>query len=293
MEPSSSLNCASSRSSGNKCTQLISASLRVPERCAASSLERAGLLRYTCNDNTYCWRWIFLLVLFISTFLFSGCQKESEKQSAGKDAKVQNVEGGAAKEELNREIWDAVINKNVEKARSMLEKGADVNARAYGGWTPLMRAVSDGNIEISKLLIERGADVDAREDLGNPILLFACRKDRVDILSLLLEKGAAVNVKNAQGEPALSVAASYGIEVVGPLVERGADVNAQDNDGKTPLMVAAVYGRADIVKFFIEKGADVNARTKSGATVLGLMRPYIGHEMVEVRKDLISAGARE
>jgi ankyrin repeat protein len=58
-------------------------------------------------------------------------------------------------------------------------------------------------------------------------------------------------------------------------------------------MVAALYGRADIVKLFIEKGADVNARTKSGATVLSLMKPYIGHEMVEVRKELKSSGAKE
>ena len=50
---------------------------------------------------------------------------------------------------------------------------------------------------------------------------------------------------------------------------------------------------SSFLKLFIERGADVNARTKSGATVLSLMKPYIGHEMVEVRKELKTAGAKE
>ena len=240
-----------------------------------------------------------LLVGCIAIFLFSGCQKEAEKQDAGKGTEAQNVQTDTAKkdfgnkEEINRELWNAVINKDIEKTRSMLEKGADVDSRAYGGWTPLIRAVSDGNSEISGLLIERGADVNAKDNSGNPLLFFAFRKEKVKILNLILEKNADVNIKNSEGQPAISVAASYGIEVVRPLVERGADVNIQDNDGKTPLMAAALYGRADVVKLFIERGADVNARTKSGATVLNLMKPYIGHEMVEVRKELKSAGAKE
>jgi ankyrin repeat protein len=220
-----------------------------------------------------------LLVLFISTFPFSGCNKEAGKQDANK-------------ERLNKQLWDAVIDRDIIKVRSALESGADVDARAYGGWTPLMRAVSDGNYEISKLLIDRGADVNAKENFGNPLLFFSLRKNKINILNLLLEKGVYVNVKNWEGNPALSVAASYGIEVAKPLIEKGADVNARDNDGKTPLMTAAVYGRADVVKLFIEKGADVNAKTKSGATAISLMTPYIGHEMDEVRAELRKAGGK-
>ena len=58
-------------------------------------------------------------------------------------------------------------------------------------------------------------------------------------------------------------------------------------------MVAATHGHADVAKLLIGRGADVNAKTNSGETALSLTRPYIGYEMIEVRKELSSAGATE
>lgn len=60
---------------------------------------------------------------------------------------------------------------NLEAARLLLDRGADVNARAdrdqsgVGGQTPIFHAASqnqDGGLEIVRLLIDRGADLSAR-----------------------------------------------------------------------------------------------------------------------------------
>ena len=42
---------------------------------------------------------------------------------------------------------------NAETAKLLLEKGADINAKDSGGWTPLHLAVGAGNMEIVKLLL--------------------------------------------------------------------------------------------------------------------------------------------
>jgi len=194
-------------------------------------------------------------------------------------------------EEFNSELWDNVVNKDLKKTKESLEKGADVNARAFGEWTPLMRAVSDRNLDMSKLLIEHGADVNAREKNNNPVIAFACGSNNIDLIKLLLKNKALANVKNSEGTPVLLVSSSYGLEPVKLLVEKGADVNKPDLNGKTALMVAASYGRTDVVKYLLEKGADVNAKMTDGSTALSITKNNIGKEMPEVRKLLKEAGA--
>jgi ankyrin repeat protein len=63
---------------------------------------------------------------------------------------------------------------NLEAAKLLLERGADVNARAavdesgVGGQTPIFHAVTqffDGGLPMTQLLVERGADLSARAKL--------------------------------------------------------------------------------------------------------------------------------
>ena len=67
---------------------------------------------------------------------------------------------------INKMLFEAVVKRDVAKVRSLLKDGANVNARAMGGLTPLHVAAWEGYFEIVKLLLENGADPEIRNKDG-------------------------------------------------------------------------------------------------------------------------------
>lgn len=108
------------------------------------------------------------------------------------------------------ELFEAVRANNKDKVSSLLSRGADIEARnSIIGGTPLHSATFRGSPATVKLLLDRGADVNARANDGNTPLHFAASLDRTDIAKLLIEAGAALDMKNTDGETPLRLAA-YG-----------------------------------------------------------------------------------
>ena len=85
------------------------------------------------------------------------------------------------------------ITTPAEVARLLIEKGADPNATASHGVTPLIFAVQGDDARIAELLIERGADVERVVEFGatraTPMHM-AVLFDRERIVRLLVEHGA-------------------------------------------------------------------------------------------------------
>ncbi len=60
---------------------------------------------------------------------------------------------------------------NFDKARLLVEKGADINAHSSNGMTPLLIAVSvHGNAATVRYLLEKGADVKPAGPIGSDAL---------------------------------------------------------------------------------------------------------------------------
>ena len=75
------------------------------------------------------------------------------------------------------------VEKYVEIARLLLEKGADVNAHERFGRTALMAAASSGAPEMVQLLLDKGAKVEAKDIYGTTALMIAARRNSVEIVS--------------------------------------------------------------------------------------------------------------
>jgi ankyrin repeat protein/WD40 repeat protein len=172
---------------------------------------------------------------------------------------------------LNSDLLIAAYEGDVEKVRSLLDKGANVNARREDGDTPLMlAALSGGKLEIVNLLLTKGADVNAKNKENDTALIYAASNRKADILQLLLDKSADINHQNDNGYSALIMAAAVK-ERLAPLkalLARGADVEAKENDGNTALIMAAGTGAIEMVRALLEKGANVNVRGEDDDTPL-------------------------
>jgi hypothetical protein len=94
------------------------------------------------------------------------------------------------KQKLNDDLWEAVRRGDAPAVKSLLDRGADVNARGRYQMTPLFKAAERGNAEIVRLLLERGADVNVKDTFYNATpLTWALDKSHVEVVRALIEKG--------------------------------------------------------------------------------------------------------
>jgi len=93
-------------------------------------------------------------------------------------------------ETLNEQLINAIIINNTEKIKSLIENGADVNAKDDDGWAPLHYVSVSGNKDITELLIKSGADVNIKQNDGLTLLHYASISGYKKIVELLKKHGA-------------------------------------------------------------------------------------------------------
>ena len=126
----------------------------------------------------------------------------------------------------NKEImtfFDYVALGDIEKVKSLILEGINVNAKTQNGSTALFWASAKGHREIAELLIQNGADVNAKIRSGQTPLILACQNGHRDVVELLLNKEADTNVKNNAGRTPFDIATNRGhTEIVELLRKHGA-----------------------------------------------------------------------
>jgi cytochrome c len=148
---------------------------------------------------------------------------------------------------------DLVKNGDVAAVTSALDKGAAINE--IDGVTALYIACEKGNLDLAKLLIDRGADVNLPVSWQRTPLYAATNGGYADIVKLLLENGADPN-HLAKAQTPLHMAAENGcLQCVIHLVDAGADVNALTSDGNPPIHFAKRSGHDDIAAYLQSHGA--------------------------------------
>ena len=162
-------------------------------------------------------------------------------------------------------VAQAAMRGDIEKVRSLLKAGADVNAAQGDGMTALHWAARRHDVKMVRMLLYAGANPKALTRIGGytPVHL-ASVGGHGTVLGVLLDAGADANTTTSSGATPLHLAASSGdAKAVEALLEYRADVNARETvAGQTPLMFAAYRGRVAAIKLLTKHGADVALRTK-------------------------------
>lgn len=78
--------------------------------------------------------------------------------------------------------------------KSLIQKGASINAWDKDGKTPLYRSCENGHVKIVQLLLNSGVDVNLCDKDGFSPLYAACQEGHHDIVKLLLDNKADPNM---------------------------------------------------------------------------------------------------
>ena len=169
-----------------------------------------------------------------------------------------------------QDIHQAIQQGNLDLVKSILISNPGLlEMRNENNLTPLLSAAIQGNIEIARFLIEKGADVHAGDNEGSNALHNAAAGGRKEMIRLLVSKGMRVNDQDDRGMTALHFASSRGhLDCAELLVSLGADVSAEESNQRTPLFFAAGSGDLDLCRLLIENGAKVAVSNKYGRTPL-------------------------
>lgn len=180
---------------------------------------------------------------------------------------------------------------DLEKVKSFVEKGEDINGQNARGGTPLHTAAAGGRKDVLEFLVAKHADIEAKDKREMTPLHTAASAGQKDAAEWLLSHGADANSKSKGGFTALHYAAMSGDRDVTELfLAKGCDVNEEAARGFTPLHYASMVGNKEVVELLIAKGADVNAKDNMGRSALSRAKEKGHDEIVEL---LLKHGAKE
>ena len=214
-------------------------------------------------------------------------RERAAKEQAAREAKEREEAERRAREEAERKARPEESSPAAKKLSGLLRRPFSPTAVDENGWTDLHYAAILNMPEVAKSLLDAGADPEARLlNDGTPLtgklaqamrlmgrsldgwkrrgyspLYLAALWNSAETVEELIVAGADVNAA-VNGETPLHVAAwSNAGAIIAKLIAGLADVNARDSGGRTPLHLAAMQGALDAADKLISGHADSNARS--------------------------------
>jgi len=140
-----------------------------------------------------------------------------------------DVAWSQAKKDLNQ----AAVDGDLERVKTLVGQGSDVNAKNRMGMTPLVVAAMNNRTAVCEFLVTKGADLNAKDGKGQTALYFAVDRNNKELVEMLVKKGADVNVGTGRGENAFSLAKKKGNTEIADLLAKS---------GATDPVVLDAYG---------------------------------------------------
>lgn len=227
---------------------------------------------------------------------------------------------------LDQQLRDAAWANNVQQARSLVKRGADVNAKDQTEQSAYLISTSEGYLDLLNLTLENGAQVNDKDSWNGTGLIRAAERGHSLVVGRLLQAGVDRNHVNRIGYQAIHEAVWLGentteyVDTLRALIAGGVQVNEPSiNEGLTPLemarskqypdsqavlesaldpgpvsrpdavlLQAAERGDADQVAHALRAGADIETRNDLDQTALLLA---VTDDRVDVARLLVAMGA--
>ncbi|KAK1785501.1 hypothetical protein P4O66_018863 [Electrophorus voltai] len=185
--------------------------------------------------------------------------------------------------------------------KSLLLKGAHVDATTKDGLTALHVAVQHCKPAVVQVLLGFGAQVQLGggkvpgpvsrvQALETPLHIAARVKEGEKVAEMLLKSGADVNAEQENGETAMHVTARHGgLQMMRALIEEGADLTWRSKAGENPLHAAVRHCHAHMVEAILN--CLTNERSREEAELCAQQENQNGetalHLAAELRKDML------
>ncbi|MBK7820545.1 MAG: ankyrin repeat domain-containing protein [Tessaracoccus sp.] len=237
-----------------------------------------------------------------------------------------SAETTLTQEQLDEQLREAAWADDVPRARTLIEQGADVNAKDSTEQSAYLVATSEGYLELLRLTLDNGADIDAKDSWNGTGLIRAAERGHHLVVGELLQSGIDRDHVNRIGYQAIHEAVWLGADTgtyaatVRALIAGGVQLDrpsgtekltplqmasrrgfsglerilaAADTATKSPrpdeaLLRAASRGDADAVALALRAGADLETRDERGRTALLLA---VTEDHVATARVLVALGA--
>ena len=161
----------------------------------------------------------------------------------------------------------ALCNPNPEVVSFIIDKGIPVNYRDPIGNTAVLYAAQNYNENVIKTLVKKGADLQAVNENGFTALMSAMSagNNNVEVVKYLIENGIDVNAKDSDNITALMYASNSIInpEIIELLITAGADVSDEDVNGYNAYRIAKEYNPNPAIAETIRKYSLINHTKES------------------------------
>ncbi|WP_228374691.1 ankyrin repeat domain-containing protein [Chryseobacterium sp. FH1] len=172
-------------------------------------------------------------------------------------------------------LVNLVMKNDITKLKNALNNGANVNTTDQKGRSLLLIAVIGKQTEMAKVLVEYKADVNLQDAQKDSPFLYAGASGQTELVKLFLNNGARFDVFNRYNGTALIPACERGhVETVEILANtKGFPIDHVNRLGWTALMEAVVLGDGStiyqqIITILKNAGADLNIPDKDSITAL-------------------------
>ena len=179
--------------------------------------------------------------------------------------------------------------KNGGRLQSWLITSRTIVSTDGSGNTVLHYAADWEYADAIKTLLEKGADINAKNANGETCIFNAAKSDNPSIIQMLVDGGASVRDRDNLGSTPLHIAVRWGAQKSAEkLIKLGININAQNSAGKSPLAEAVIANKYDVTKYLLENGADPNSCDANGITIL---MDTIRAQNAQIVKLLLNYGA--